>query len=168
MLYLALGSFLPLFFYHPSLLAHSLFSSLLFSLRFTHFCFPLSFSFIYFPLFPFSFSISLFLHLSHHSLSLFFNPLLFSLSRISLWFCVNVYYTYIYIYTYFVLSCTDYGIVFSVFLLRSSSRPMHLSSRLRGSHLVYKRVFSFLDPRRILLAFALLYLSGQFRAAYRL
>lgn len=133
--------FLPPFSFHSFSFSFSFifiaFHSFLFSSTST---FLLSFFFTYFPLFPFSSSISLFFHPSHYLLSLFFNPLLVSLSRISydsaLTYTIRIY--------RFVLSCTDYGIVVSVFLLRSNSRPMYFSS-CRGSHLVYICVFSFLD-----------------------
>lgn len=146
--YLALGGFLPfLFFYHPSFLIHSLFSSFSFSVS------PIS-VFLYTDL-----PSILILHL-FSGFSLFVSSCFSFISLIILFFYFSTLFlshflafpydsalTYtIRIYTCFVLSCTDYDIVISVFLLRSSSRPMHLSSRLKGSHLVYKRVFSFLDP----------------------
>lgn len=143
--YLALGGFLPfLFFYHSSLLAHFLFPSLLFSLRFTHFCFPLYRSSFYsspsfisrFFSFHFSFRFSF---ISLITLFLYFSTLFLSHFLAFPYDSALIY--IIRIYTGFVLSYTDYDIVVSVFLLRSSSRPMHLSSRLRGSHLVYKCVF---------------------------
>lgn len=146
--YLALGGFLPfLFFYHPSFLIHSLFSSFSFSVS------PIS-VFLYTDL-----PSILILHL-FSGFSLFVSSCFSFISLIILFFYFSTLFlshflafpydsalTYtIRIYTCFVLSCTDYDIVISVFLLQSSSRPMHLSSRLKGSHLVYKRVFSFLDP----------------------